>query len=44
MTTRITAAKETTHDRETFEFDQGHVIKIQPITMLVLMSELYRWR
>ena len=26
-------------DRDTFEFDQGHVTKNQPITMLVLLSE-----
>ena len=25
--------------RDTFEFDQGHVIKNQPITVLVLLSE-----
>ena len=25
--------------RDTFEFDQGHVTKNQPITMLVLLSE-----
>ena len=24
---------------DTFEFDQGHVTKIQPITMLVLLGE-----
>ena len=24
---------------DTFEFDQGHVIKNQPITVLVLLSE-----
>ena len=24
--------------RDTFEFDQGHVIKNQPITVLVLLS------
>ena len=39
VTTRITAAKETNPDRDTFEFDQGHVTKNQPITMLVLPSE-----
>ena len=27
------------HGRDTFEFDQGHVTKNQPITMLVLLSE-----
>ena len=26
-------------DRDTFEFDQGHVTKNEPITMLVLLSE-----
>ena len=26
-------------DRDTFEFDQGHVTKNQPVTMLVLLSE-----
>ena len=26
-------------DRDTFEFDQGHVTKNQPITVLVLFSE-----
>ena len=26
--------------RDTFEFDQGHVTKNQPITVLVLLSEL----
>ena len=25
--------------RDTFEFDQGHVTKNQPITMLILLSE-----
>ena len=25
--------------RDTFEFDQGHVTKNQPITVLVLLSE-----
>ena len=25
--------------RDTFEFDQGHVAKNQPITMLILLSE-----
>ena len=26
-------------DRDTFEFDQGHVTKNQPITVLILESE-----
>ena len=26
-------------DQDTFEFDQGHVTKNQPITMLVLLNE-----
>ena len=26
--------------RDTFEFDQGHVTKNQPITVLVLLSEV----
>ena len=26
-------------DRDTFEFDQGHMTKNQPITMLVLLGE-----
>ena len=25
--------------RDTFEFDQGHVIKNQPITVLILLGE-----
>ena len=25
--------------RDTFEFDQGHVTKNQPVTVLVLLSE-----
>ena len=25
--------------RDTFEFDQGHVIKNRPITVLILLSE-----
>ena len=25
--------------RDTFEFDQGHVTKNQPITVLILLSE-----
>ena len=27
------------HGRDTFEFDQGHVTKNQPITVLILLSE-----
>ena len=26
-------------DRDTFEFDQGHVTKNQPITVLIFLSE-----
>ena len=26
-------------DRDTFEFDQGHVTENQPITVLILLSE-----
>ena len=27
--------------RDTFEFDQGHVTKNQPITVLIFLSESY---
>ena len=29
--------------RDTFEFDQGHVTKNQPITVLILLSESLAW-
>ena len=31
--------KQLYHSRNTFEFDQGHVTKNQPITVLILLSE-----
>ena len=36
--TRATTAR-FYHGRNTFEFDQGHVTKNQPITVLVLLSK-----
>ena len=41
--TNTDGARDTTaqlhHGRDTFEFDQGHVTKNQPITVLVLLGE-----
>ena len=40
MCSARTATAQLYLDRDTIEFDQGHVTKNQPITMLVLLSEI----